>query len=161
MPETVPCLWFDTEAEQAAAHYVSIFPNSSVGTITHYPEDSPAGTGGPSAGAVLTVDFTLDGRPYTALNGGPQFPFTEAVSLQVLCRDQAEIDHYWERLGEGGEESVCGWLKDRYGLSWQIVPAEWMSMLKGDPARAARGFRAIMGMKKIILADVLRAADAD
>lgn len=158
MPETIPCLWFDGDAEAAAVHYTSVFPNSSIGTVTRYPADAPAGTGGPPAGSVLTVDFTLDGRPYTALNGGPQFPFTEAISLQVMCQDQAEIDHYWERLSDGGEEGVCGWLKDRFGLSWQIVPTGWMSMLQGDPERAARGFQAIMGMKKIVLAEVLDAA---
>ena len=157
MPETIPCLWFDSEAEEAARHYTAIFPNSSIGAVTHYSGENP---GGKPVGSVLTVDFTLDGRPYTALNGGPHFTFTEAVSLQVMCADQAEVDHYWERLSEGGEEGPCGWLKDRFGLSWQVVPKEWVeAMTSGDTARAQRGFEAIMGMKKIVIADVVRAMD--
>lgn len=157
MPETIPCLWFDDQAEQAAAHYTAVFPNSAVTAVTHYTGENPAGR---PPGSVLTVEFTLDGRPFTALNGGPMFTFSEAVSFQVMCADQAEIDHYWERLGDGGEEGPCGWLKDRFGLSWQVVPTQWVeAFTSGDTARAQRGFEAIMGMKKIVLADVLAAMD--
>jgi predicted 3-demethylubiquinone-9 3-methyltransferase (glyoxalase superfamily) len=159
MPATIPCLWFDTQAEQAAQYYTSIFPNSTVGAVTRYGPDNPAGL---PAGTVLTVDFTLDGRAFTGLNGGPMFPFTEAVSFQIMCADQAEIDHYWDALtADGGQESVCGWLKDRFGLSWQVVPTDWMALFtSGDAERAQRGFQAVMGMKKIIIADVMAAADA-
>src|SRR3954465_3625352 len=112
MPQITPNLWFDTESEQAATFYCSIFPNSKVNAVTHYGEAGPR-----EAGMVLTVDFELDGQPYTAINGGPQFPFTEAVSLLVDCADQAEVDRYWDALtAEGGEEGQCGWLKDKYGL---------------------------------------------
>jgi predicted 3-demethylubiquinone-9 3-methyltransferase (glyoxalase superfamily) len=157
MPTTIPCLWFDFVAEEAARHYTSIFPNSSIGAITRYPAQNPTGA---AEGTALTVEFTLDGRPYTALNGGPQFPFTEAVSLQIMCADQAEVDHYWERLTQGGEEGPCGWLKDRFGLSWQVVPVDWVTMLNDpDQERAHRGFQAVMGMKKLDLAEILRAAD--
>ena len=155
MPETIPCLWFDDQAEQAAEFYTSIFPNSSIGQVTHY------GPGMPSPeGSVMTVDFTLDGRPYTALNGGPQFTFSEAVSFQIMCADQAEVDHYWDHLTEGGEESMCGWLKDRFGLSWQVVPIGWMALLEDpDPERVRRASGALMTMKKIDIEAIRRAAD--
>jgi len=157
MPTTIPCLWFDGQAEQAAEHYTSIFPNSTIGAVTRYGPDSP---GGQAEGTVMTVDFTLDGRPYTGLNGGPQFPHSEAISFQIMCADQAEIDHYWDRLGEGGEEGPCGWLKDKFGVSWQVVPVDWMEIFNSpDRARAQRGFQAVMGMKKIVIADVIAAAD--
>jgi predicted 3-demethylubiquinone-9 3-methyltransferase (glyoxalase superfamily) len=161
MPTTIPCLWFDDRAEEAAEFYTSVFPNSQITTVTRYGPDAP---GGMPEGSVMTVDFSLDGRQFTGLNGGPQFTFSEAVSFQVMCADQAEIDHYWERLSDGGEESVCGWLKDRFGVSWQIIPTEWMAMFTSltapDRERAQRGFQAVMGMKKIIIADVIAAADA-
>ena len=118
MPRITPNLWFDTEGEEAAQFYVSIFPNSKINAVTHYTEVGPR-----EAGLVLTVDFELDGQPFTAINGGPDFTFNEATSLLVNCADQAEIDHYWEKLGEGGEHGPCGWLKDRYGFSWQVAPA--------------------------------------
>lgn len=157
MPEPVPCLWFDGQAEAAAALYTDLFPNSSVGTVTRYGPDNPAGL---PAGSVLTVDVTLDGRPFTLLNGGPQFRFTEAVSFQISCADQAEIDHYWFGLtAGGGQESRCGWLKDRFGVSWQVVPAAWTEIFtSGDEDRAARGFRALLGMGRIVVADLLAAA---
>ncbi|WP_088288511.1 VOC family protein [Kineosporia sp. A_224] len=157
MPETIPCLWFDTDAEQAAEFYTSLFPNSSIGAVTRY---GPNNASGLPEGSVLTVDITLDGRRYTMFNGGPQFPFTEAVSFQILCADQAEIDHYWEGLAaDGGQASVCGWVTDRFGLSWQVVPTAWMEIsASGDHERWQRGFQAVMGMKKIIVADVLAAA---
>ncbi len=157
MPTTIPCLWFDGQAEQAAEHYTSIFPNSTIAAVTRYGPDSPAGQ---AEGTVMTVDFTLDGRPYTGLNGGPQFPHSEAISFQIMCADQAEIDHYWDRLGEAGEEGPCGWLKDKFGVSWQVVPVDWMEIFNSpDRARAQRGFQAVMGMKKIVIADVIAAAD--
>ena len=120
MPSITPNLWFDTEAEEAAEFYCSIFPNSKITAVTHYTEGSPR-----EAGMVLTVSFVLDGQEFTAINGGPEFTFTEAISLAVNCADQAEVDYYWEKLGAGGEEGQCGWLKDRYGLSWQVVPSGW------------------------------------
>jgi predicted 3-demethylubiquinone-9 3-methyltransferase (glyoxalase superfamily) len=155
MPRIIPNLWFDTEAEQAAAFYVSVFPNSRVVGTARYPEGAP----GP-AGSVMTVEFALDGQRVVALNGGPRFTFSEAVSLQVDCADQAEVDHYWERLSDGGEEGPCGWLKDRYGLSWQVVPTG-MDELFSDPdhARAARAMQAMLGMRKLDVAALQRAAD--
>ena len=156
MPPITPNLWFDTEAQEAAEFYVSVFPNSKVTTITHYPEGAqqPAGT-------VLTVDFVLDGQEYTAINGGPAFTFTEAISLMINCADQDEIHYYWDKLTEGGEESMCGWLKDRYGLSWQVAPADWVDMLNdADPARAQRMMPAMFGMKKLDVAALRAAGDA-
>ena len=158
MPKQIICLWFDGQAEEAAQHYVSIFPNSSVGEITRYGPDMPP----PMAeGDVLTVSFTLDGQEYLGLNGGPQFPFTEAISFQIMCSDQEEVDHYWDRLVEGGEESECGWLKDKFGLSWQVIPSELMDLQKNpDPERAQRAFQAMLRMRRIDIAEIRRAADA-
>ena len=156
MPRITPNLWFDSEAEEAAEFYVSVFPNSRITATTHYPEG-----GHPPAGSVLTVEFVLDGQEYTAINGGPMFTFSEAISLLVNCADQQEIDYYWAKLTEGGEESMCGWLKDRYGLSWQVVPADWVDMLNGaDPARAQRMMQAMFGMKKLDVAALRAAGDA-
>src|SRR5687768_8449897 len=124
MARTVPCLWFDDQAEAAARFYVSVFKNSKIGRISHYGDTGPM-----PKGTVLTVEFTLDGQPYLALNGGPRFPFTEAVSFVVNCADQREVDYYWEKLSKGGEKVQCGWLKDRFGLSWQTVPTELADML--------------------------------
>ena len=157
MPKQIPCLWMDGTAEQAARHYTSIFPNSSIGDITRYGPDMPP----PMAeGDVLTVSFTLDGQEYVGLNGGPQFPFTEAISFQIMCRDQEEADHYWNRLTEGGEESMCGWLKDKFGVSWQVVPTGLMSLLRDpDPNRARRATEAMLSMRRIDLAEIERAAD--
>jgi predicted 3-demethylubiquinone-9 3-methyltransferase (glyoxalase superfamily) len=155
MPRITPNLWFDTEALEAAEFYVSVFPNSKVTTVTHYPEGAP----GP-AGSVMTVAFLLDGCEFIGLNGGPLFRFSEAISLVINCADQAEVDYYWEKLTEGGEEGPCGWLKDRYGLSWQVVPIGWEEMLTSpDQARAQRAMQALMGMKKIDLAAIQAAAD--
>ena len=155
MPRITPNLWFDTQALEAAEFYVSIFPNSSIGEITHYIEGSP----GP-AGAVQTVNFTLDGQPFTGINGGPQFTFSEAVSLLIDCADQAELDHYWEKLTDGGEPVQCGWLRDRYGLSWQVVPAGWEAMMNDpDPDRVARATAAMLGMVKLNIAALEAAAD--
>jgi predicted 3-demethylubiquinone-9 3-methyltransferase (glyoxalase superfamily) len=156
MPTITPNLWFDTQAEEAARFYVSVFPNSEIENIFYYGDAGP----GP-AGSVLTVDFLLDGQPYTAINGGPQFPFTEAVSLLINCADQDEVDYYWDTLtASGGEESQCGWLKDKYGVSWQVVPpgmAEFLNDL--DHARSQRAVRAMLGMKKIDLAALHAAAN--
>ncbi len=155
MPRIVPNLWFDTQAEEAAEFYVSIFPNSRVTEITRYTEAGP----GP-AGSVLTVNFELDGQLFTGINGGPQFPFTEAVSFVIECADQAELDHYWDRLTDGGQEVQCGWLKDRYGLSWQVVPAGWEELMNDpDPERAARATAAMLGMVKLDIAALEAAAD--
>ena len=148
-----PNLWFDTECEEAAAFYVSVFPNSEIRNVSHYTEGSPR-----PAGTVLTVDFVLDGQEFTAINGGPQFTFNESISLLINCADQDEVDYYWAKLSEGGEEGQCGWLKDRYGLSWQVVP-EGMAEVMSDPdkGRAQRAMQAMLGMKKLDVA-VLRAA---
>ena len=136
MPKQIPCLWFDGQAEQAAQHYTSIFPNSSIGDITRYGPDMPPPM---KEGDVMTVDFTLDGQEYTGLNGGPQFPFTEAISFQIMCKDQEEADHYWTRLTEGGEESQCGWLKDKFGVSWQVVPPTHEPAQRPRPGTRAAG----------------------
>jgi predicted 3-demethylubiquinone-9 3-methyltransferase (glyoxalase superfamily) len=145
MPKITPFLWFDSQAEEAAAFYVSIFPNSRVVTTARYGEGGP----GP-AGSVMTVVFQLDGKEFIALNGGPQFKFTEAVSFSVDCRTQQEVDQYWQKLSAGGEEGPCGWLKDKYGLSWQINPAVLGQMLSDpDPAKSKRAMQAMLGMKKI------------
>ena len=137
MPKITPFLWFDTEAEQAAAYYVSIFPNSRVLRVVCHGEAGP----GP-AGAVMTVAFELDGQPFTALNGGPQFKFTEAISFVVSCETQAQIDALWSKLGAAGQEGRCGWVRDKFGLWWQVVPAVLPELLGDrDPARAARAIK--------------------
>jgi len=157
MPKQIPCIWMDGTAEEAAKHYASIFPNSSIDEVTRYGPDMPPPM---KEGDVLTVSFTLDGQEYTALNGGPQFPQSEAISFQIMCRDQEEADHYWNRLTEGGEESQCGWLKDKFGVSWQVTPTEMMSLLNDpDAGRAQRATQAMLGMRRIDLAEMRRAAD--
>lgn len=156
MPKISPFLWFDKEAEEAARFYVSVFPNSRLGEIQRYPENAP----GP-AGSAMTVAFELDGIPFTALNGGPLFPFSEAISFVVDCADQAEVDHYWDRLaGDGGQPVQCGWLKDRFGVSWQVVPRALHETIRGpDPAGRQRAFEAMMKMVKLDVA-ALKAAYA-
>ena len=150
-----PFLWFNGQAEEAANFYVSIFPNSKVGVISRYGEAGP----GPK-GSVMTVGFELDGLSFTALNGGSLFKFTEALSLVVHCETQAEVDHYWSKLSAGGREVACGWLKDKYGLSWQIVPAAMNEMLqKGTPEQMARVTQAFMKMKKFDIAQLQAAFD--
>ena len=154
-----PCLWFDNEAEPAAAFYTGIFPNSRIGTVLRYSEVGQEFHGKP-AGSVMTVAFELDGLAFTALNGGPLFRFNEAVSLQVYCETQQEIDHYWEKLSAGGDENAqqCGWLKDRYGLSWQIVPLALLDMLQGPaPEKSQRAMAALFQMKKLDIAALQRA----
>jgi predicted 3-demethylubiquinone-9 3-methyltransferase (glyoxalase superfamily) len=156
MPRIITNLWFDTEALEAAEFYCSIFPNSAITRVAHYTDAGP----GP-AGTVVTVDFDLDGTPFTAINGGPMFHFTEAVSLLIDCADQDEVDHYWAALSAGGETSMCGWLKDRYGLSWQVCPDELGALIGDpDPARADRAIRAMLSMTKIDIGTVRAAADA-
>jgi predicted 3-demethylubiquinone-9 3-methyltransferase (glyoxalase superfamily) len=150
-----PNLWFDTEAEEAANLYVSIFNNSRIVHVARYTE---AGPGEP--GTVMVVEFELDGQRVIGINGGPQFKFSEAVSLQVNCETQEEVDYYWERLTDGGEEGPCGWLKDRYGLSWQITPSGIDNLFSDpDPQRAERAMRAMFGMKKLDIAELRRAAE--
>ena len=158
MPKQIPCIWMDGTAEEAAQHYTSIFPHSSIGQVTRYGPGMPPPM---KEGDVMTVSFTLDGQEYTALNGGPQFPLSEAISFQIMCEDQEEADHYWNRLLEGGEESQCGWLKDKFGLSWQITPVEMFALLNDpDPARAQRATQAMLGMRRIDVAEIRRAADS-
>ena len=157
MPKQIPCLWFDGQAEEAATLYASLFPNSSVGDVTRYGPDMPPPM---KEGDVMTVSFTLDGQEYTALNGGPQFSFTEAVSLVVRTRGQEETDRYWDALlADGGEPSMCGWLKDRFGVSWQVVPTRFNELFNSaDPEVAGRVGQALFSMKKIIIADLEAAA---
>jgi predicted 3-demethylubiquinone-9 3-methyltransferase (glyoxalase superfamily) len=155
MPSITPCLWFDTQAEEAARYYTSVFPNSRVTDVQHY------GSAGPrEEGMVMLVTFELDGRRFTGLNGGPDFRFNEAVSFEIECADQEEVDHYWTTLSEGGEEGPCGWLKDRYGVSWQVVPRR-LNELVADPDRekSQRVMAAMLQMRKIDVAELERAAE--
>ena len=155
MPTISPFLWFDHHAEQAANFYVSIFKNSRVMTVTRYGEAGP----GPQ-GSVMTVAFELDGQPFVALNGGPQFRFSEAISFSVDCETQQEVDEYWRKLSAGGEEGPCGWLKDQFGLSWQVNPSILGKMLNDpDPLKARRAMEAMLQMKKIDIAGLQRAYD--
>jgi predicted 3-demethylubiquinone-9 3-methyltransferase (glyoxalase superfamily) len=154
MPEITPMLWFDTQSEDAANFYCSIFPNSRVRRVSHYGEPGPR-----EVGTVLTVEFELDGRRFTALNGGPEFTFTEAISFVIWCKDQEEIDHYWDKLSEGGEAGVCGWLKDRFGVSWQVVPEGFEELITdADEGRRDSFMRAMLGMKKLDRAALWAAA---
>ena len=156
MPQQiVPNLWFDTQAEEAAEFYVSVFPNSRIVNVARYTEAGPR-----EAGAVMTVEFELDGNRFVGINGGPEFTFSEAVSFQITCETQHEIDAYWDKLTDGGEEGPCGWLKDRYGLSWQVVPAGMEELLGSpDPGRARRAMEAMFGMRKLDVAALRSAAD--
>jgi predicted 3-demethylubiquinone-9 3-methyltransferase (glyoxalase superfamily) len=156
MPKITPFLWFDDQAEEAARFYVSVFPNSRIGQLTRYGEAGP----GP-AGSVMTVRLNLDGNEFVALNGGPaHYGFDEAISFVVNCKTEAEVDHYWSALTDGGEEIACGWLKDRYGLRWQIVPEGLFELLGDpDPQRAQRANRAMLQMKKLDLRAMREAAD--
>ncbi len=155
LQKITPNLWFDGQAEEAAEFYVTVFPNGRILSKTHYPEGSP----GP-AGTVMTVEWELDGHRFVGINGGPQFTFTEAISLLITCADQDEVDRYWAALSEGGAEGPCGWLKDRFGLSWQVVP-EGMDELFADPdpSRAQRAMQAMLGMRKLDVAALRAAAD--
>jgi predicted 3-demethylubiquinone-9 3-methyltransferase (glyoxalase superfamily) len=150
MMKITPCLWFNADFEEAAQFYTSVFPNSSVEGVTRFTD---AGPGKP--GEVAYGTFVLDGHRFLGINGGSEFSFTEAVSFEVRCADQAEVDYYWASLTAGGEESQCGWLKDRYGLSWQIVPERLYELIEDpDPARAAAATTAMMGMRKIVVAEL-------
>lgn len=148
MPTITPSLWFDNNLEDAAAFYTAIFPNSSIERLHRFTEAGPG-----TSGDVAWGTFLLDGQRFIGINGGPEFPFSEAVSFEVRCKDQAEVDYYWERLVDGGEESQCGWLKDRFGLSWQVAPDRLYELLE-DPARADAATKAMLGMRKIVIADL-------
>jgi predicted 3-demethylubiquinone-9 3-methyltransferase (glyoxalase superfamily) len=151
-----PNLWFDTGAEEAAAFYTSVFKNSRVVSVARYPEGAPR-----EAGMVMTVEFELDGQRFVGINGGPEFKFDEAVSFQINCADQDEVDYYWDRLSDGGEEGPCGWLKDRFGLSWQVVPEGMEELFNDpDPERARRAMAAMLKMSKLDAAELRRAAEA-
>jgi predicted 3-demethylubiquinone-9 3-methyltransferase (glyoxalase superfamily) len=156
MPKITPCLWFDTDGEDAARFYASVFPNSKITEVTRY------GSAGPRPeGTVMTVVFELDGQEFLALNGGPQFTFSEAVSFQVFCESQDEVDAYWSKLSDGGEQGPCGWLKDRFGLSWQIVPTVLPQLLADpDAAKSQRVMQAMLGMNKIQIDELEQAAAA-
>ena len=157
MPKLTPMLWFDTKAEAAAKHYVSIFPNSEIRSTSHYTEAGPR-----EKGMVLTVSFVLDGQEFIALNGGPEFTFSEAISFVISCKDQEEVDYYWSKLTEGGEEGPCGWCKDKFGLSWQVVPQGFEeAMSDPDEGRRDRAMRAMLQMKKIDIDAIRAAADAE
>jgi predicted 3-demethylubiquinone-9 3-methyltransferase (glyoxalase superfamily) len=150
-----PNLWFDTEAEEAAAFYTSLFDDSRIVRVAHYTEGSPR-----PAGMVMVVEFELVGQRFVAINGGPQFTFDEAISFQINCDTQEEIDYFWEKLTEGGEEGPCGWLKDRYGVSWQVTPRAMDELFTGpDSARAERAMKAMLGMRKLDMAALRSAAD--
>ena len=155
MDKITPCLWFDGQAEEAARLYTSLFPNSRITGLHHSPGDTPSG----KKGTLLTVEFTLDGRSFIALNGGPDFTFNEAISLSIDCSDQAEVDRYWEALlADGGEPSVCGWLKDRFGVSWQVIPRQLPTLLASpDREGAERVMAAMLKMVKIDVAELERA----
>jgi predicted 3-demethylubiquinone-9 3-methyltransferase (glyoxalase superfamily) len=149
-----PSLWFDTEAEDAASFYISVFKNSRIVNVARYTDAGPR-----PAGTVMTVEFELDGQRFVGINGGPQFTFDEAVSFQISCADQDEVDYFWERLTEGGEEGQCGWLKDRFGLSWQVVPTGMAEVFANpDPAAAQRAMQAMFGMSKLDIGALRRAA---
>jgi predicted 3-demethylubiquinone-9 3-methyltransferase (glyoxalase superfamily) len=156
MPNITACLWFDTQGEDAANFYVSVFPNSRIVNVSRYGEAGPR-----PAGSIMTVDFELDGHSFMALNGGPEFTFNEAVSFVIDCADQDEVDYYWTKLSEGGEEGPCGWLKDRFGLSWQVVPAALGELASDpDPAKSQAVIKAMLGMRKLVVADLQAAYDA-
>ena len=156
MPKITPCLWFDTQGEEAARFYTSIFPNSRIVDVAHYGEAGPR-----EAGTVMVVRFELDGQELVALNGGPEFTFDEAISFQIDCADQEEVDRYSEALTDGGEQGPCGWVKDRFGLSWQVVPKRMIELLSDpDEAKAQRAMAAMLEMRKIDIAAVEAAAAA-
>jgi predicted 3-demethylubiquinone-9 3-methyltransferase (glyoxalase superfamily) len=156
MKKITPWLWFDTQAEEAATFYTSVFKNSKILSVDRYGDAGPG-----EAGSVMTVAFELDGQEFVGLNGGPHFTFNEAVSFLVSCDSQDEVDEYWNRLTEGGEESQCGWLKDKYGVSWQIIPTALPELLGDpDPARAQRAMQAMLTMGKIDVEALRQAADA-
>ncbi|MDO9456802.1 VOC family protein [Nocardioides sp.] len=156
MSSISPCLWFDDNLEEAAAFYTAIFPRSSIGHLARHGDTGPG-----EKGKVMAGEFTLDGTTFRGINGGPEFSFSEAISFSISCADQTEVDYYWDSLADGGEESVCGWLKDRFGVSWQIVPARLYELVSDpDPARANAATQAMLGMTRIVVAELEAAADA-
>ena len=157
IPKITPCLWFDTQAEVAANHYVSIFKNSKIGRIGRYGKEGKE-IHGKEAGTVMVVEFELEGTKFVALNGGPEFKFDEAISFQIHCETQAEVDHFWSKLAAGGSEGPCGWVKDKFGLSWQVVPTVLPEMLGDkDAAKAGRTMNAMLQMKKLDIGALQRA----
>jgi predicted 3-demethylubiquinone-9 3-methyltransferase (glyoxalase superfamily) len=158
-----PCLWFDNQAEEAARYYTSIFKNSKIGTIARYTEAGQEVHGRPP-GSVMTVEFELNGQPFTALNGGPLFQFNEAISFQIMCETQEEVDHYWNKLTAGGDKNAqqCGWLKDKYGVSWQVVPTVLAEMMSDpDKEKSGRAMEAMLQMKKLDIAELERAFEGE
>jgi predicted 3-demethylubiquinone-9 3-methyltransferase (glyoxalase superfamily) len=158
-----PCLWFDNQAEEAARYYTSIFRNSKIGTIARYTEAGQEVHGRPP-GSVMTVEFELNGQPFTALNGGPLFQFNEAISFQIMCETQEEVDHYWNKLTAGGDKNAqqCGWLKDKYGVSWQVVPTVLAEMMSDpDKEKSGRAMEAMLQMKKLDIAELERAFEGE
>lgn len=159
--QITPCLWFDTQAEEAANFYVSVFENSRVGKISRYGK-AGQDVHGKNEGSVMAVEFELNGRPFVALNGGPHFKFTEAVSFQIFCDTQTEIDYFWSTLSKGGREGQCGWLKDKYGLSWQVIPTSLPKIMAGSDARKSeRAMNTFLKMKKFDIAMVAKAAEGE
>jgi predicted 3-demethylubiquinone-9 3-methyltransferase (glyoxalase superfamily) len=160
-PRIIPCLWFDGQAEEAATFYTGIFDNSRIVRVTRFGREGQE-IHGREEGSVMTVDFEIDGQPFTALNGGPAFTFNEAISFQVMCKSQEKLDYFWERLSEGGDEGAqqCGWLKDRFGVSWQVIP-EGLTELVADPEspKSQRAMKAMLAMKKLDLEALQRAYD--
>jgi predicted 3-demethylubiquinone-9 3-methyltransferase (glyoxalase superfamily) len=156
--QITPCLWFDTEAEDAANFYVSIFENAKIGNVSRYSKEGQEIHKKPP-GSAMVVPFEINGQPFLALNGGPQFKFSEAISFQVHCKTQEEIDYFWSRLTEGGQESQCGWLKDRFGVSWQVIPTDLPALMSGDAQKAQRVTAAFLKMKKFDVAALRRAAE--
>jgi predicted 3-demethylubiquinone-9 3-methyltransferase (glyoxalase superfamily) len=155
----MPCLWFDTEAEDAAKHYVAIFKNAKMGPVSRYGKEGKE-IHGKDAGTVLTAEFELEGQKFVALNGGPHFKFDEAISFQIFCENQAEVDYFWEKLGQGGEHGHCGWLKDKFGLSWQVIPRALPEMLKDqNTEKSQRVMKAMLQMRKLDI-DVLKRAQS-
>jgi predicted 3-demethylubiquinone-9 3-methyltransferase (glyoxalase superfamily) len=163
VPRISPFLWFDSQAEEAAKFYVAVFPNSKIHHVSRYGEAGRE-VHQREPGSAMTVDFELDGQKFTALNGGPLFRFNESISFLIRCNSQEEVDHYWSRLTEGGDpkSQQCGWLKDKFGVSWQVVPVVLDQLIAGpDPVKSQRAFAAMMGMKKLVIADLQRAYDGN
>lgn len=158
MQTITPFLWFNNQAEEAVNFYTSIFKNSKMGSVSRYDEAGSKAAGRPT-GSLMTANFSLDGQEFIALNGGPHFKFTEAISFVINCETQEDVDYYWEKLTEGGQESQCGWLKDKFGLSWQVVPAILSKLLSNpDPQKSQKVMKAMLQMKKIVIADLEQAA---
>lgn len=160
MQKISPFLWYDTQAEEAANFYVGIFKNSKIKGVYRYDEESAKSAGKP-ANSVMTVDFVLDGEEFTAINGGPMYKFTHAVSFVINCENQEEVDYYWNKLTDGGNEVACGWLQDKFGLSWQVVPTIYFKLLDGEPEKVKRMNKAMLNMIKLDIAELLKAFNGD